>query len=422
MSLSPKGAAERRQTRGLDLDNPFFSASDSWEMTKQPITTPLLSCAADPRCLGKRSVDSATRRIGAHEPWFASFGWRLCALGVVLASLSSSGSAEESPVPVVVPAPRVEQTNLLEALQLLAQIQEQLRFNRLVIEQNALEARGAAARNAETLTKGLQAMESAFSAQQEAFVARTARELKAVENSNQAMLIVSGTCAAVAALAMLIIAYFQRRMSRALAGLSVLSPLSLGLTPGSSPHALAAGDPDLISTGSAEDSNRRLLGAMERLARGIESLENGSKPVFQSEGALPSWEGNGEPPVADVTSRGAEGSTQTVSNGRSRIPALLAQGQSLFKENELEGAIKCFDELLAIEPNHSEALVRKGAALERSKKLNEAFECYDRAIAADASMTIAYLHKGGLCNRLERFKEALECYEKALQTHDGRRG
>ena len=89
----------------------------------------------------------------------------------------------------------------------------------------------------------------------------------------------------------------------------------------------------------------------------------------------------------------------------------------MLKQNDWPAALQCFDEVLALEPNHGEALVRKGAALEHMKKLSEAFECYDRAIAADESMTIAYLHKGGLCSRLERFKEALECYEKALRTH-----
>jgi tetratricopeptide (TPR) repeat protein len=102
-----------------------------------------------------------------------------------------------------------------------------------------------------------------------------------------------------------------------------------------------------------------------------------------------------------------------------RIPALFTQGQLRLKENDLEGAIKVFDELLSLDPTHGEALVKKGLVLERLKRLNEAYECYDRAIAADATLTIAYLHKGGVCNRMERFKEALECYEKALLTHDG---
>ncbi len=83
-----------------------------------------------------------------------------------------------------------------------------------------------------------------------------------------------------------------------------------------------------------------------------------------------------------------------------------------------EGALACFDEILALDANHTEALVKKGSALERLRKLNEAIECYDKAIAADASMTIAWLYKGGLFNRMERFSEALECYEQALRTQE----
>ena len=89
-----------------------------------------------------------------------------------------------------------------------------------------------------------------------------------------------------------------------------------------------------------------------------------------------------------------------------RISVLLGKGQTLLNLDQPEGAIECFNEVIALDSKNSEALVKKGAALERLKKLEEAIECYDQAIAANSSSTLAYLYKGGVCNRLERFDEA----------------
>jgi tetratricopeptide (TPR) repeat protein len=98
------------------------------------------------------------------------------------------------------------------------------------------------------------------------------------------------------------------------------------------------------------------------------------------------------------------------------VASLLVEGQLLLDENEPEKAVKCFDAILAVQPDHAETLIKKGGALERLGQLDEAVACYDRAIAADGTMTIAYLHKGGLFNRMARYDEAMACYEKALRT------
>ena len=98
------------------------------------------------------------------------------------------------------------------------------------------------------------------------------------------------------------------------------------------------------------------------------------------------------------------------------VASLLVEGQLLLDENEPEKAVKCFDAILAVQPDHAETLIKKGGALERLGQLDEAVACYDRAIAADGTMTIAYLHKGGLFNRIARYDEAMACYEKALRT------
>ncbi len=282
------------------------------------------------------------------------------------------------------------------------QIQEQLQATLLAVEQNRQEAKEAATRNAETLSKGLQVLQEAFSAQR-------AREFEALQRSNKAMLIVAGTFAAISLLAMLIITWFQWRTSNSLADISTALPLNRGLGPTAELAALGAGDWRLALGDRAEQSNSRLLDALEQLDKRIHEFK---RTICSN--------ANGEPAAAPDRASAATASGPSPANERARISELLNQARSMMNLQNVEAAVACLDEVLALEPNHADALVQKGAALERLHKLNEAIECYDRAIAADGAMTIAHLHKGGLYNRLERFKEALQCYEKALRTHEQR--
>jgi tetratricopeptide (TPR) repeat protein len=336
---------------------------------------------------------------------------------VVLLSVCQGSGVDSESLPT---GSLLQETNSGPATAELLQIEEQLRSYRQTVEETGKEAREAAARGAEVLSNGLKTLETAFSSHQEALSAHTARELQVMQSSNRVSLFVAGTLAAMAAVAMLLIAYFQWRMNRAWAGVSALVPALRKIPCGSVVAEFAPGDPNGVPTDPVEDSTHRLLGAVKQLEKRIEGLEQDLRPALEPNGKAPSA-GNGNLPTGSNGGSGSN-SSSSLTNENSRIPALLAQIQSMLKENEFEAAIRCFDEVLSLNPNHSEALVKKGAVLERLQRLNEAFNCYDRAIAADASLTIAYLHKGGLCNRLERFKEALECYEKALQTRDEWRG
>jgi len=239
-----------------------------------------------------------------------------------------------------------------------------------------------------------------------------------MQRSNKVILIVVGTFAAMGFLTMLIMTYFQWRTSSSLAGISAALPPALGLGPASAVPALGPGDSGLVQGGPVEQSNRRLLAAIQQLKKRIHGLGQAARVELKSSEGTGCSGGNGEsaaPSNRDSEARSAE---LAGTKDPARIAELLSQARSLLDVDNAEAALACFDKVLALEPDHSEALVKKGAALERLHRLNEAIECYDRAIAVDGTMTSAYLHKGGLCNRLERFKEALECYEKALRTHD----
>ncbi len=284
----------------------------------------------------------------------------------------------------------VEATNLQQLLAACLQIQERLQTTQLAIEQNRQETKDLAAQNTMALSNGLQFL-------QEGFAAQRARDREAMQRSNHVMLGVAGAFVALGVLAVLIVVFLQWRTSRVLAEISAALPTVIGLGSG----------PAVTALNTAEQSNLRLLGAMDLLDQRLHEFK---RAVSQG--------GNGSSgPEPDRAA--AELTPETPpANDRARVSLLLSQGQSMMSLDNVNAALACFDEALSLDPNHAEALVKKGAALERLHKLNEALECYDRAIAADDSMTLAYLHKGGLYNRLERFKEALACYGKALRTHD----
>jgi len=337
---------------------------------------------------------------------------------LLLVSASLESSAEQIPNLPSAPSGRSLETNSEEAFRAIFGLEGQLRSNQIAIEQNGKEAREAAARNAELLSKELQTFEEGFLAQQRALSERDARELQTMQRSTRALVIMCGTFAAMASLTMFMVAYFQWRVGKVWGRISMGLPLSTRSDGTSVPKPLESGDAPTQPSNLVAVSNSRLLQAIEHLETRVQELERSwTSPLIPQRAALlPADNGDSHP--GQPTPRTTAGSESSPANDHGRIAALLGQGQTMLKKNDWEAALSCFDEVLALEPNNSEALVKKGAALEGLKKLNEAFECYDRAIAANDSMTIAYLHKGGLCSRLERFKEALECYEKALRTHD----
>ena len=368
------------------------------------LVTGLRGCVGhDPVLSGWRYGVGLKSLLARHRPLPLIHAFLLAAFALCPASGKCLGAESNAP-PLV--TSQIGATNLQELLHAYLQLQEQLQATQLTIEQNRQEAKEAAAQNADALSKGLQSMQQAFSAERAQELGAMQSSTQAMQRSNKVVLDVVAAFAAMVFLTMLIMIYFQRRTSSSLAEISAALPAALGFGPGSAVNALGPGDSHLVGSGAVEQSNLRLLAAIEKLKKRVQGLGQGARFKLKSN--------------AGTGASGGNGGSSAPSNGDSgaRSAELLSEARSLLDADNTEAALTCFDQVLALEPDHSEALVKKGAALERLHKLNEAIECYDRAIAVDGTMTIAYLHKGGLCNRLERFKEALECYEKALRTHD----
>jgi len=131
---------------------------------------------------------------------------------------------------------QVEQVGAQELRQLFRELQEQLAATQLAVEQIRQETRTNAAQNAEALAHGLEAM-------QEAFAAQRARDWAAMQSSNELVLIVAGAFAVMSLLTLFIMTFFQWRMSKGLAQISVALPVALGLEAGAAAAALGPEEP-----------------------------------------------------------------------------------------------------------------------------------------------------------------------------------
>jgi hypothetical protein len=165
----------------------------------------------------------------------------LCALAALalLLTLGAQQSLGQESNPLPPTTNLIEQVSSQELLRVFLQLQEQLRATQLAIEHNRQEAKEAALQTSQSFSNGLQAIQQSVAAQR-------ARDWAAMQESNQTMLIVVGTFAAMSFLTMLIMTVFQWRMSKGLAQISAALPGALGLAAGSEEPALvAAGLTDL---------------------------------------------------------------------------------------------------------------------------------------------------------------------------------
>lgn len=304
--------------------------------------------------------------------------------------------------------------NTEQSLRSYLQLQEQIHNTQIAIERNRQEAEAAALRNAEQLQSRLDGIQKSLAGQR-------LDELKNIQKSNRTVLIAAGTFLGVGFLVLVSAIFLQWNVVNRLAAITTALPDGNLLSQGRAAAALGMGEEGLPPDQALEQSTTRFLSLVERLEQRIHDMETVVQPHPRMiEGANVNGR-NGESVSANGEANGSANGVDTVTDVVDKagtINTLLGKGQTLLKLDKPEAALACFDEVLNLDPSHTDALVKKGAALERLQRLVEAVECYDRAIAIDGSMTMAYLYKGGVFNRMERYTEALECYERALKTQD----
>lgn len=100
-----------------------------------------------------------------------------------------------------------------------------------------------------------------------------------------------------------------------------------------------------------------------------------------------------------------------------KIESLLKQARHFLDNNELNDAIKCFDEILNISQNDAQivlALTKKARIYRDLGKYEKAIDCYDKRIEIDSSDNFAFLFKGDMLSNLGKYEEAIDCYDKSI--------
>ncbi len=204
--------------------------------------------------------------------------WLVFIVGSCGAAEPAAATDTNTPAPVV----QLYQTNLQEILRACWQLRDRLEAAQISIEQNRQEVKEANLRSAEVLSNGLQNLQRALTAERAQELAAIQSSNEALQRSNRLMLIFAGVFAGMGLLALCVMSYFQWRTSTSLSHITASLPMLHGLGPGAS-LALGLGDARALHSGSSstEQSNLRLLGAIEQLEKRIHDLEQ--KPHAHSQ-------------------------------------------------------------------------------------------------------------------------------------------
>jgi tetratricopeptide (TPR) repeat protein len=76
--------------------------------------------------------------------------------------------------------------------------------------------------------------------------------------------------------------------------------------------------------------------------------------------------------------------------------------------------LKCYNNVIKLDPKNEDALILKGDILETLGKYEESLICYDQALTFSKNNSSLWNNKGYVLRKLKRHSDALKCYEQAL--------
>lgn len=366
--------------------------------------------------------------------------WFAVLMGPYLGAQAPADSSKATKAP--------EDLTPAELLRSYHQLREQLHATQLAVLNSRVESEAAARAQAAVLTEKLETIRQAIETERERqrndtqrLVAEREKQEAESQRTQRTFLWIACVFGGFGLLAMLATPFFQwraiTRVTQGATGRSEATSLAPVLAPAPHPATSAA-----LSEQAVALSNQRLMTVIDRVEQRILELEHTTTqpppaatpaPMPQATSAsAPTQSVASEfvsPPQrvaetirpANAGARSSAGATVSPTPAAEkeedpRITLLLGKGKMLVGSNRAREALTCYDEILKIDVDHTEALLKKGSALERLKRDEEALWCYDRVIEADRTITLAYLYKGGVFNRQGRYDDALQCYEQALQT------
>jgi len=94
---------------------------------------------------------------------------------------------------------------------------------------------------------------------------------------------------------------------------------------------------------------------------------------------------------------------------------ILNEAKTHFMSGRFSDAIKCYDEVLELNPNDTTALLNKGNALSELGKHEEALQYNEEVLKIDPKYSSALFNKANDLVALRRFKESISSYDEALK-------
>jgi tetratricopeptide (TPR) repeat protein len=91
------------------------------------------------------------------------------------------------------------------------------------------------------------------------------------------------------------------------------------------------------------------------------------------------------------------------------------EGVSLEQLGHPEGAIRCFDKIIEINPLDAKTWVNKGVSLNTLGRFDEAIDCFDKGHGIAPHLTLTLEGKGYSLYSLGRVNEAVACFDKAVE-------
>jgi Tfp pilus assembly protein PilF len=99
------------------------------------------------------------------------------------------------------------------------------------------------------------------------------------------------------------------------------------------------------------------------------------------------------------------------------VDALNNKGIILWANRKYKLAINHFDKVLELDPKNSEALINKAASMNRLGEKDKALELYDEVLIIDDKNADAWSNKGVILFSEHKYQEAEECFTNAVENN-----
>jgi predicted O-linked N-acetylglucosamine transferase (SPINDLY family) len=91
------------------------------------------------------------------------------------------------------------------------------------------------------------------------------------------------------------------------------------------------------------------------------------------------------------------------------------EGKSRVKEQDLDRAVICFREAIALQPDYVAAYNQLGNALQTLEQSDEAIAAYQKILEINPNVAAAHCNLGSIWQMQEKFEEAIAAYQRAIQ-------